>query len=91
MKKRILSMLLTATMACSMLPVTAQAAGTDSFGEANMTWIGTQTEYQKTLENMFVDGMRKMKAGDKWGIVDATGDWVTPRFMTKSSWNTLWR
>lgn len=84
-------MILTATMVCSPLPAAAYAAetGTANFSETNVTWIGTQAEYTQTLDNMFVDGMRKMKAGDKWGIVDATGEWVAPPIYDKIELNYL--
>ncbi|MEG1577382.1 MAG: WG repeat-containing protein [Oscillospiraceae bacterium] len=76
MKKRMLSALLTLCITLSLLPATAAAAETGNFSDNTVTWIGAQAEYQKTIDNMFVNGMRKMSAGDKWGIVDATGEWV---------------
>ncbi|MEG1720836.1 MAG: WG repeat-containing protein, partial [Pseudoflavonifractor sp.] len=76
MKKRLLPLALTLCMLLSLLPATAMAAETGNFSDNHVTWIGTQAEYQKTIDNMYVNGMRKMKVADKWGILDATGEWV---------------
>lgn len=80
MKKRLLSLLLAAAMTLSLLPVTAAAAdaATANYSDNNVTWIGTQAEYQKTLDSFFVEGLRRVKVDGKWGIVDATGAFVAP-------------
>ncbi|MEG1577381.1 MAG: WG repeat-containing protein [Oscillospiraceae bacterium] len=84
MKKRMLSALLTLCALLSLLPAAVAAEGdSGNFSDTNVTWIGAQAEYQKTIDNMYPSGLRRMKAGDKWGILDATGEWVAPPIYDK--------
>ncbi|MDD3194140.1 MAG: WG repeat-containing protein, partial [Oscillospiraceae bacterium] len=80
MKKRILSVLLTLCMVLTLLPTAVVAAetGTGNFAEENVTWIGIQEEFSKTLDGFYNNGMRKVKVAGKWGIMDATGEFIAP-------------
>ena len=67
------------------LKLTASAAE-KYFLEEDVTWLGTEEEYKKTLEVMFDNGLRKVPAGDmqadgsltnvKYGLVDKYGKWA---------------
>lgn len=80
MKKRIISFMLSTCMLINILPFTAMAEKNNSanYNEDNVTWIGSQSDYQNTLDDFFVEGAYKVKVGDKWGIVDATGGFIAP-------------
>ncbi len=58
-----------------------------AYNENDVTWLGSKTEYKKTLEALFDDsGLRKVPVGDldvhgnltnvKYGLVDRYGVWV---------------
>lgn len=87
MRKRLLSMLLllcmTLTQILSQFTVMASAAAEKYFKDEDVTWIGTEKEYKKTLEAMFDQGLRKVPVGNlqadgslkniKYGLVDSKG------------------
>lgn len=86
MKKRLLSLVLLLCMALtSLLPrfqVRASAAE-KYFNDEDVTWLGNEKDYKKTLEAMFDNGLRKVPVGDmqadgklkniKYGLVDKNG------------------
>ena len=84
MKKRILSMTLVLCMLLPLVQVTTSvSAATKNFNDEDVTWLGTEKEYKKTLEVMFDHGLRKVPVGDMqkdgnltnigYGLVDASG------------------
>jgi hypothetical protein len=82
MKKRILSMILVLCMTLPQIQTTVSAAS-KNFNDEDVTWLGTEKEYKKTLEVMFDYGLRKVSVGDtakdgsltniKYGLVDSAG------------------
>lgn len=84
MRKRILCMTL---VLCMILPVmqagTTVSGATKNFNDDDVTWLGTEKEYKKTLEAMFDNGLHKVPVGDiqedgslkniKYGLVDSAG------------------
>lgn len=94
MKKRLLSMVLVSCMALSLLQakVTASAA-TKNFNDDDVTWIGTEKEFKKTLEAFFDAGLRKVPVGDraddgsliniKYGLVDSAGKFAAQPIYDK--------
>ncbi len=52
---------------------TGLAPGVEYFKDSDVTWLGTTTEYQKTLRVFFDSGLRKVTVGDKYGLVDRDG------------------
>ncbi len=75
MKKRLTCTLLILCMMLTMLPTTALAA-TDSdanYYDEDVTWLGTTTEYKKTLNVFFDSGLRKVEVNGKYGLVDRNG------------------
>jgi hypothetical protein len=80
-------------MMLTMLPISAMAAdagkvpGNANYNEDDITWIGTTSEYQKTLKAFFdAGGLRKVPVGDlaadgdliniRYGLVDCDGAWA---------------
>ena len=55
---------------------TGLAPGEVNFYDDDVTWLGTTSEYQKTLKVIFDSGLRKVKVGDKYGLVDIYGNWA---------------
>lgn len=91
MKKRLLSIVL---VLCMVLPqvqtsVTVSAVA-KYFNDEDVTWLGTEKEYTKTLEAMFDHGLRKVPVGDmqndgslkniKYGLVDTSGKFAAEPF-----------
>ncbi len=86
MRKRLLSIILLLCMVITqMVPqftVTASAA-TKNFNDEDVTWIGKEKEFTKTLKSMFDNGLRLVPVGDmqtdgtlknvKYGLVDSSG------------------
>lgn len=64
--------------------LTASAAE-NYFNDDDVTWLGNEKEYKKTLESMYDNGLRKVPAGDmqadgslkniKYGLADKYGKW----------------
>ena len=52
---------------------TGLAPGVEYFKYSDVSWLGTTTEYQKTLRVFFDSGLRKVTVGDKYGLVDKDG------------------
>lgn len=84
--KQLMSLLFTLFMAITLLPLPAMAAEssmpaagsgntTDNkyYHDENVTWLGTATEYQKTLDVFFDLGLRKVQVNGKYGLVDRNG------------------
>jgi len=65
---------------------TGNAPGIKNYNEEDVTWIGTTSEYKKTLAAFFDSGLRRVPVGDlaadgsltniKYGLVDANGAWA---------------
>lgn len=65
---------------------TGKAPDEVTFNEEDITWIGTESEYQKTLKVFFDSGLHKVPVGDlaadgsltniKYGLVDRYGTFV---------------
>lgn len=75
MKKRLSCILLMLCMMLTILPTTALAdtnSNTNYYDE-DVTWLGTTTEYQKTLKVFFDSGLRKVEVNGKYGLVDKNG------------------
>lgn len=82
MKKRLLSIALVLCMVLPLMPERVSAAE-KNYNDEDVTWIGTQEEYKKTLEAFFDAGLRKVPVGErandgsfidvKYGLVDSTG------------------
>jgi hypothetical protein len=51
-------------MALPLLPASISSAA-ENFNDDDVTWIGTEEEYKKTLEAFFDDGLRKVPVGDR--------------------------
>lgn len=85
MKKRLISIVLALCMILPQIHSTVSAA-TNNYNDEDVTWIGTEKEYKKTLEVMFDHGLRKVPVGDmqndgslknvKFGLVDKNGKWA---------------
>lgn len=78
MMKRLMSILLMLCVILTLLPATTLA---DTNNDANyydedVTWLGTTTEYQKTLKGFFDAGLRKVSVGKKYGLVEQSGAFV---------------
>ena len=89
MKKQLLRILLSL---CMVYAVAGGAAFTQSktnstaYNESDVTWLGSETEYKKTLEAFFDSGLRVVPVGDfdsrgnlinaKYGLVDYNGVWA---------------
>lgn len=72
---------------CMTLPMmqarTTVSAATKNLNNEDVTWLGTEEEYKKTLEVMFDNGLRMVPVGDmqkdgslkniKYGLVDSAG------------------
>lgn len=84
--KQLMSLLFTLFMAITLLPLPAMAAEssmpaagsgntTDNkyYHDEDVTWLGTATEYQKTLDVFFDLGLRKVQVNGKYGLVDRNG------------------
>jgi len=56
--------------------LTGDTAGTQNFYDEDVTWLGTTTEYKKTLEAFFDSGLRKVQVNGKYGLVDINGAFV---------------
>jgi len=53
---------------------TTGAAPEDGYyNDGDVTWLGTTSEYQKTLAAFFDSGLRRVIVGDKYGLVDIYG------------------
>lgn len=87
MKKRLLSMILVLCMTLPMTQATATvSAATKYYNDEDVTWLGTEKEYKKTLGVMFDHGLRKVPVGDmeqdgslkniRYGLVDSSGKFV---------------
>lgn len=84
MRKRIFTLFLVAVMCIDMFPITALA--TQNTSESEPVYLGTETEYQSTLDTMFDEnGLRKVTVGynsndgelyNKVGLVDKYGKFV---------------
>lgn len=73
-----MSILLMLCVILTLLPATTLA---DTNNDANyydedVTWLGTTTEYQKTLKGFFDAGLRKVSVGKKYGLVEQSGAFV---------------
>lgn len=92
MKKRLLSMILIVCMILPQIQLTASAAS-KNFNDEDVTWLGTENEYKKTLKAMFDHGLRKAPVGDaakdgslsniKYGLVDSTGKFAVEPIYDK--------
>jgi len=86
MKKRGISLLLSAILIIGMLPTTSMAAKPEYTSEKEPVYIGTEAEYQTTFDTMFdKNGLRKVKVGfysnngelnEKYGLVNKYGNFV---------------
>jgi len=89
MKKRLLCLFLLLCMVLSQLLPQLGATATAAekyFNDEDVTWLGSEKEYKKTLESMFDNGLRKMPSGEmqangslknvKYGLVDKYGKWA---------------
>ena len=76
MRKRLSGILPILCMMLAMLPTTVLVATADNenYHDSDVTWLGTTSEYQKTLKVFFDDsGLRKVIVNGKCGLVDMTG------------------
>ena len=87
MVKRLMSILLIMCMVLTLLPISTLATDSSTLNaessnttenknyyEEDVTWLGTTTEYQKTLNVFFDDsGLRKVEINGKYGLVDRNG------------------
>ncbi len=84
MKKRILGIILILCLSLPQMQATAFASKAEkNYNDEDVTWLGTQKEYKKTLESFFDEGLRLVPVGDrqedgslsnvKYGLVDSTG------------------
>lgn len=77
MKKRLISTLLILCIAMTLLPFPTMAAENQNYYDEDVTWLGTTTEYQKTLKTFFDDsGLRKVEVNGKYGLVDKNGAFI---------------
>ncbi len=89
MKKRLMSILLILCIVMTVLPLSIMAAegstpatessntsGTQNYYDSDVTWLGTTSEYQKTLNVFFDSGLRKVEVNDKYGLVDRNGAFI---------------
>jgi len=97
--KRLMSLLFTLFIAITLLTLPAMAAesSTPAVGLGNttdnkyyydedVTWLGTATEYQKTLNVFFDSGLRKVEVNSKYGLVNRNGAFVAqPVYDPKST------
>jgi hypothetical protein len=91
MKKRIISLFLVAVMCITMVPDITLAA--QSTSESEPVYLGTEAEYQSTLEAMFDEnGLRAVSVGynsnkgtlhEKVGLVDKYGNFVVQPIYDK--------
>ncbi len=63
MLKRLLSIILVLCMALPQMQSTVSAAE-KYFNDEDVTWLGTEKEYKKTLEVMYDQGLRLVPVGD---------------------------
>ncbi len=73
------------TIVAAKIKPTPTSAPTDNQGDG-ITWLGSETEYKKTLESYFDSGLRVAPVGDydshgnlnnvKYGLVDRNGVWA---------------
>lgn len=86
MRKRLMSILLILCIIMTLLPISAMAAGSsmlttkpsntpgaENYYDRDVTWLGTTSEYQKTLKVFFDSGLRKVAVDKKYGLVDQYG------------------
>lgn len=87
MIRRLTSILLALGMVLTTLPISATADTSVKFyNEEDVTWIGSKTDYAKTLEVFFDNGLRKVpivtrsadgvQTSAKYGLVDSSGRWA---------------
>jgi hypothetical protein len=89
MKKRMICMLLLLCMTLiNILPqfMATVSAAEKYYNDEDVTWIGKEKEYTKTLKSMFDNGLRMVPVGDlqadgslkniKYGLVDKYGKWA---------------
>lgn len=90
MKRKYISILLALCIGMSLLPLSAMAeegsapavetgntSGAQYYYDEDVTWLGTVSEYQKTLKVFFDDsGLRKVEVNGKYGLVDKNGSFV---------------
>ncbi len=86
MMKRLMSILLMLCMIMTLLPFSTIAAesststaefsnttGDQNYYDSDVTWLGTTSDYQKTLNVFFDSGLRKVELNGKYGLVDKNG------------------
>ena len=79
MNKRLPGILLFFCFMLAILPTTALVATTDNenYYANDVTWLGTTSEYQKTLKVFFDDtGLRKVAVNGRYGLVNMAGNFV---------------
>ncbi|HHV30409.1 MAG TPA: WG repeat-containing protein [Clostridium sp.] len=86
MKKRIIPLLLAAILLMGMVPTASMAAKPEYTSENEPVYLGTEAEYQTTLDTMFDEnGLRKVRVGfysnngvlnEKYGLVNKYGNFV---------------
>ena len=72
----VLTLLPTAAMAAGSSMLTTKSSntpGAENYYDSDVTWLGTTSEYQKTLKVFFDSGLRKVAVGKKYGLVDQYG------------------
>jgi hypothetical protein len=87
--KRVMSIMLILIVAITLLPLPSMAAESSApaaepgnsavaqnYYDEDVTWLGTATEYQKTLNVFFDSGLRKVEVNSKYGLVDMNGAFV---------------
>nr|WP_294493443.1 WG repeat-containing protein [uncultured Anaerosporobacter sp.] len=86
MKKRWISRILILCM-CMGIQIPQPVSAAANYNEEDVTWIGTTSEYKKTVDSFFdANGYRVMPIGEvgkdgylenkKYGIVDRKGAWI---------------
>ncbi|QNU67640.1 WG repeat-containing protein [Ruminiclostridium herbifermentans] len=89
MMKRLMSIMLILCMVMTLLPYSAIAADSNTstaestntaenqnYYDSDVTWLGTTSDYQKTLNVFFDSGLRKVELNNKYGLVDKNGVFV---------------
>ncbi len=94
MKKRLLGMILVLCIVLSIPLMQSTASAAEKyFNDEDVTWMGSEKEYKKTLEAMYDHGLRKVPVGDmakdgsltnvKYGLVDSSGKFAAEPIYDK--------
>ena len=89
MIKRLISVLSILCIVMTLLPISEMAADSstltakssktleaENYYDSDVTWLGTKSEYQKTLKGFFDSGLRKVAVAGKYGLVDQYGSFA---------------